>query len=42
MVLVNDKDGKSDGKQTYWHENGQIESEKYYKDGECISGDCPN
>ena len=27
-------------KWTEWHENGQIKSEKNYKDGECISGDC--
>ena len=40
------KAGKMDGKwnlwdfPTLWDENGQMEREKYYKDGECISGDC--
>ena len=34
------KDGKRNGKWTYWHENGQIKEERNYKDGECISGDC--
>jgi len=34
------KDGKKDGKQTSWNENGQIEAEAIYKGGECISGDC--
>ena len=27
------KDGKKEGKWTWWHENGQIESEINYKDG---------
>ena len=36
----NYKDGKADGKWTYWHENGQIEEEGNWKDGECVSGDC--
>ena len=27
------KDGKKDGKWTYWYENGQIWSEEHYKDG---------
>ena len=27
------KDGKLDGKWTYWYENGQIEREQYFKDG---------
>jgi len=31
-----------DGKWTKWNENGQIESESNWKDGECISGDCPS
>ena len=34
------KNGKKDGKWTYWYENGQIEVEATFKDGECISGDC--
>ncbi len=37
----NYKDGKEDGKSIEWYLNGQIKSEKNYKDGECISGDCP-
>jgi len=37
----NYKDGKLDGTSTYWHESGQIKTEKYYYNGECISGDCP-
>ena len=32
--------GDLDGKWTYWSENGQISSERIYKNGECISGDC--
>ena len=35
------KDDKEDGKWTEWDENGQINSVATYKDGECISGDCP-
>ena len=31
---------KKHGKETLWYKNGQIKSEKNYKDGECISGDC--
>ena len=31
-------DDEANGKWTRWYENGQIESEKYYKDGVCISG----
>jgi antitoxin component YwqK of YwqJK toxin-antitoxin module len=31
-----------DGKSTRWDENGQIKSESIYKDGVCISEDCPN
>ena len=27
------KDGKKDGKWTWWYENGQIKSEEHYKDG---------
>ena len=27
------KDGKRNGKWTYWHENGQIKEERNYKDG---------
>ena len=27
-------------KWTHWHENGQIDKEKYYNNGECVSGDC--
>jgi antitoxin component YwqK of YwqJK toxin-antitoxin module len=36
----NYKNGKKDGKWTKWDENGQIKSERNYKDDECISGDC--
>ena len=36
------KDDKEDGKWTEWDENGQINSVATYKDGECISGDCPD
>ena len=35
------KDGKENGKLTEWDENGQINSVATYKDGECISGGCP-
>ena len=28
------------GKWIKWDENGQLVSERNYKDGECISGDC--
>ena len=38
----NYKDGKKDGKLTEWYVNGQIESVSYWKDNECISGDCPD
>ena len=38
---INYKDGKQDGKVTWWYENGQKQSEGNYKDGECVSGDCP-
>ena len=31
---------KKHGKEPLWYKNGQIKSEKNYKDGECISGDC--
>ena len=31
-----------DGKSTAWDKNGQIVSESNWKDGECISGDCPS
>jgi len=41
-VEKNLKNYKLDGKRTYWNENGQIESESNWKDGECISGDCPD
>jgi antitoxin component YwqK of YwqJK toxin-antitoxin module len=34
------KDGKKDGKWTYWHENGQKELEVTLKDGEFISSKC--
>ena len=37
---VNLKGGKEDGKATEWNEDGAISSEAFYKDGECISGDC--
>jgi len=37
----NYKDDKQYGKWTLWDENGQINSVATYKDGECISGDCP-
>ena len=36
----NYKDGKPDGKATYWHENGKIKGKVTFKDGKCISGDC--
>ena len=36
----NYKDGKLDGKATYWHENGKIKGKVTFKDGKCISGDC--
>ena len=39
---VNYKDDKRDGKLTWWKVNGQIEAEATFKDGVCISGDCPN
>ena len=35
------KDDKPHGKVTQWDRNGKITSESTYKDGECISGDCP-
>ena len=41
MLAANFKDGKEDGKWT-WYKNGQIEAEAIYKDGVCISGDCPD
>ena len=28
------------GLDTTYHDNGQIEAEANYKDGECVSGDC--
>ena len=36
------KENKKDGKWTYWNEDGEITSEVVYKDGVCLSGDCPN
>jgi uncharacterized protein len=36
------KEGLEDGKWTEWYENGDIYSESNWKDGECISGDCPD
>ena len=36
------KENKKDGKWTYWNEDGEITSEVIYKDGVCLSGDCPN
>ena len=41
QIEANYKDGKKDGKYTYWWLNGQI-TVSNWKDGECISGDCPN
>jgi len=38
----NYRDGSYDGKWTYWNEKGQIDREEIYKNGECISGDCPD
>ena len=38
QVLGQAKDGKPDGLQTSWHENGQKQSEGIFKDGELISG----
>ena len=35
------KENKKDGKWTYWNEDGEITSEVIYKDGVCLSGDCP-
>ena len=32
----NYKDGKKDGKFTWWHENGQVHFEQNYKDGVLI------
>ena len=40
MIEANYKNGKPDGKTTWWYENGQIQAELTYKDGECVSGDC--
>ena len=37
----NSKDDKLDGMTYYWDENGLITSESNWKDGECVSGDCP-
>ena len=34
------KNDKFDGKWIEWYEDGQIVSDKNFKDGECISGDC--
>ena len=34
------KDGKKHGKWTFWYDNGQILSEKHYKNGVCISESC--
>jgi len=36
------KNNMKNGKQKYWNENGLITSESNWKDGECISGDCPS
>ena len=36
----NSEEGKAYGKHTSWHENGQIKSVKFFRDGECLSGDC--
>lgn len=33
-------DSFGDGQMTWWYENGQIEAQATYQDGECISGDC--
>ena len=38
---ANYKDDKLDGMTYYWDENGLITSESNWKDGECVSGDCP-
>ena len=41
ILEANYKDGKEDGKRTYWwvtRQNRQIISKRIYKDGVCISG----
>ena len=38
----NYKDGKLDGKLYDWNEDGDIESEKTWQNGGCVSGDCPD
>ena len=40
MYEGNSEEGKAYGKHTSWHENGQIKSVKFFRDGECLSGDC--
>ena len=42
MSEGNTEEGKAYGKHTSWHENGQIKSVKFFRDGECLSGDCPD
>ena len=37
----NYKDDKQDGKWTWWYFKTRKEVEAFYKDGICISGDCP-
>ena len=45
-AVVNFKDGKLNGKQIWWHIDGVLKRyitlERNWKDGECISGDCPD
>ena len=36
ILEANYKDGKEDGKWTFWNENGQITVQENYKDGELI------
>jgi len=36
------KDDALEGKATYWNESGQIDKEAIFKNGKCISGDCPS
>jgi len=38
----NFKEKWKDGKFTFWHEDSKLYSEKIYKEGVCISGDCPD
>jgi antitoxin component YwqK of YwqJK toxin-antitoxin module len=41
MSEINYINGNEDGKGVEWNKDGTIVSEAIYKDGECISGDCP-